>query len=603
MQTELLDTDSAAPTGFPATLPGAILSALERRGFAEPTAVQSAVCAAAGHRVDLQISSETGSGKTVALGILLAQRLLADDAALAGGAVSGQGAPRALVITPTRELAAQVQRELEWLYADLAAATVAVVTGGTSVSVERRALRRRPSIVVGTPGRMLDHMRSGVLEAGAVAEVVLDEADQMLDMGFREELEGILDATPETRGTHLVSATFPREIQRLAERYQRAPRQVEGTRLGEVNGDIEHVAHLVHARDRYAALVNLLLLAGHQRTLVFVNTRRDTAELAAKLAEDGFSAMALSGELQQAQRTRTLAAFRDGAVNVLVATDVAARGLDVPEIDTVIQASTPMDSDVYVHRSGRTGRAGRKGRSVLLVPTLNERRVRRLLARAGVEAGWSDVPNARRVRKKLVKRGRRRLLQAIDGSSTVSENELEYARLLLEGRDPAQVVAALVAAATPGLVREPMELQAPRPERLERPERPERAERHSNGDRTAGGARPAWSRNGVGAVDRSSRPRQRASGHGHESHVRFAVNWGFHGGANPRRLMALICRRGDITSRMVGRIKPGPTSTTFEIREQVAADFESRAQRPDPRDPKLSICRVSDEVRSAGSPR
>ena len=559
-----------APSSDP--VPSPLRAAIEGRGYRELTAVQRAVAAEGCDGVDLRVSSQTGSGKTVAIGILLAQRLFQSDPTQEPEPTQS-AAVRALVITPTRELAAQVQSELCWLYADLPQATVEVVTGGTHVGQEKRALRKNPSLVVGTPGRVLDHIRSGALDCSSIREVVLDEADQMLDMGFREELEGILDSTSPERGTHLVSATFPPEIQRLAERYQRTPRHVEGTRLGQANEDIEHVVHLVHTKDRYPALVNLLLLAENQRTLVFVNKRSEAAEIASQLAEDGFSAMPLSGELQQVQRTRTLAAFRDGMVNVLVATDVAARGLDIAQVDTIIQAGTPVDADVYVHRSGRTGRAGRKGRSVLLVPTINERRVRRLLAQTGIETSWCDIPSAKRVRKKLIKRGRRRLLQAIDGAEQATEAKLEEARALLERHDPDQVVASLLSLATPRPVRDPMEIVAPQPAK-------------------SGRASSPWKggRTDEGPSRRPHRGQRRGARTG--EHVRFTINWGFHGGANPRRLMAMICRRGDITSRAIGAIEPGPRSTTFEIERSAAADFESRVRRPDARDPKLVIRRA-----------
>jgi ATP-dependent RNA helicase DeaD len=266
--------------------------------------------------------------------------------------------PDALVITPTRELAGQVQDELGWLFAGVRGIDATCVTGGTNIGAERRALARNPRIVVGTPGRLLDHIRNGALDVTRVMQLVLDEADQMLDMGFRDELEAILESMPDTRNTHLVSATFPPAVRRLTERYQRDPIHVEGSALGTANTDIEHVGHLIHGNDRYAAIVNLLLLAESQRTLIFVNTRIECATLAEKLAGDGFSALPLSGELAQAQRTRTLSAFRAGTVTVLVATDVAARGLDVPDVATILHAGLPIDGEVYTHRSGRTGRAG-----------------------------------------------------------------------------------------------------------------------------------------------------------------------------------------------------------------------------------------------------
>jgi ATP-dependent RNA helicase DeaD len=233
-------------------VPERLRSALKERGFDSLTAVQSAVLAAEVEERDLQISSQTGSGKTVALGFVLATPLEAER--------DGSG-PDALIIVPTRELATQVCTELSWLLAGLPGVRTASVTGGTPVFRDRHMLSNKPRVLVGTPGRLLDHVTSGVLDLSGVRELVLDEADQMLDMGFREELEGILDKTPSTRRTHLVSATFPDGIRRLAARYQRDPFSIEGTRLGDANQDIVHEGHLVHSSDRYTALVNLLIQA------------------------------------------------------------------------------------------------------------------------------------------------------------------------------------------------------------------------------------------------------------------------------------------------------------------------------------------------------
>ncbi|MEO0652903.1 MAG: DEAD/DEAH box helicase, partial [Planctomycetota bacterium] len=297
-----------------AALPEALRTALESRGFEGLTAVQAAVLEPENRGRDLRISSQTGSGKTVALGIAAFEAI--QDAL---GLPLSPGGPSLLVIVPTRELASQVAEELGWLYAGLEGLRIDCVTGGTSVLAERRRLDHPPHVLVGTPGRLLDHLEAGALNLGEVAELVLDEADQMLDMGFRDELEGILERTPEERRTHLVSATLPAAILELAELYQRDAKAVEGTALGEANADIEHIAVRVVPQDRYAALTNLLLAAGDERTLVFVATRAGASQLADRLADDGFAALPLSGELAQAQRTRTLTSFRSGVARILVA--------------------------------------------------------------------------------------------------------------------------------------------------------------------------------------------------------------------------------------------------------------------------------------------
>lgn len=433
-----------------------------KKGFSSLTAVQRAVLQRGAHGENLRISSETGSGKTVALGLLIAPDLMKPN--IQEDSIDPSPAkiarPKALVITPTRELANQVADELRWLYSDLKHVRIEVVTGGTQVWRERRSLARDPSILVGTPGRLCDHLRNGSLSLEKIADVVLDEADQMLDMGFKDELDAIVQELPGKRRSHLVSATFPSQVKKLAHRFQGDAVGIQGTELGVANADIEHVAHLVRPSDLYSALVNLLLLARGERTLVFVKRRIDADEVAQRLVSDGFSVQFLSGDLAQEQRTRTLNAFRNGSVTTLIATDVAARGLDVPEIAQVIQLELPLDPDSYVHRSGRTGRAGRKGRSISLVAPLGEVRAKRLFEAAGVEVSWLPVPGVSQIKKAVTKQGRANLHNYLKSGPALSEAELVYARQLMEKEDGAKVIAALLQMAMPKLPCEPVEIEA-----------------------------------------------------------------------------------------------------------------------------------------------
>jgi ATP-dependent RNA helicase DeaD len=558
------------------SVPASLRAALEGRGFERLTAVQRAVLEAEAEGRDLQISSQTGSGKTVALGFVLAPPL--EEPA------DGPG-PRALIIVPTRELATQVSEELAWLMAGIDGLRVGSVTGGTPLYKDRKLLARRPGLLVGTPGRLLDHVRSGALDLGGVRELVLDEADQMLDLGFREELEGILDATPPERRTHLVSATFPAGIQSLAARYQVSPLAIEGTRLGRAHDDIEHEGHVVLLRDRYAALVNLLLQADGERTLVFVERRSDALEVAERLEADGFAALPLSGELAQSQRERTLSAFRAGRAAVLVATDVAARGLDVPDVMTVIHTTPPPDAEVYTHRSGRTGRAGKRGRSVLLSPPSRKRRVAALLSRAGVELRWLPVPGAAQVREVLAARSRKALVEDLSEALEQGppEAHLAHAEELLAGHEAAPLVAALLARLEPTGRVQPQDVSAPeeprQPERprFERPAGPGAGARPWREDRPERSARPA----------RNGRP-DRSLGAGS---VRFFMNYGLNQGANPSRILAAVCRRGEVTGSDVGSIAIHPNATTFDVRREVAEHFERLAARRDPRDRQTLIRR------------
>ena len=267
----------------------------------------------------------------------------------------------------------QVHRELTWLYQHANARVVSCV-GGMDPRREQRELAAGAHIVVGTPGRLCDHLRSNRLDISELKAVVLDEADEMLDLGFREDMEFILETTPETRRTLLFSATLPRVIVALAKEYQQEAFRIEvgGDEGG--HADIDYRAIRIAAGDVDHAVVNTLRFFESPSALVFCNTREAVRHLQATLSERGFSVVALSGELTQNERTHALQALRDGRARVCVATDVAARGIDLPSLDLVIHADIPNDPEVMQHRSGRTGRAGRKGVSVLLVPPARKRR-------------------------------------------------------------------------------------------------------------------------------------------------------------------------------------------------------------------------------------
>ena len=537
--------------------------AMEQRGFSELTAVQNAVLTHDHEGKDLRLSSQTGSGKTVAIGIVLASALL-------DGQPERRVGPIALVITPTRELAAQVQRELDWLFSAIPKFQVGVVTGGTDIGRERRFLSRKPTLIVGTPGRILDHMRAGALDFSDLQHVVLDEADQMLDMGFREELDAIVEALPKERRSHLVSATFPPQVRRLADRFQQDVVRLEGTKLGDANQDIEHAGHLVHPDDRDKALINALLLADGEQCLVFVRRRSDAAEIAEMLASQGFSAQPFSGDLPQAQRSRTLGAFRQGIIKILVATDVAARGIDVANISLVIHLDPPSDAAVYTHRSGRTGRAGKKGKSLLLMPARAHHYVKRTLEAAKIEFEWTPLPNAKKIKKAAVKRARSTLHRALEKEQPPSEAELEYAAKLLETNDPKVLIARLMELSENPLPREPFDLRPVEPSRS-------KAERGLS----RGGSRNAARGGARGGPSGPS--------------VRFHINWGRHNGATPSRILAHICRRGDISSRSIGALDISARTSTFEVSQDLAERFESQVQKPDSRDPRIRIVRARDE--------
>jgi ATP-dependent RNA helicase DeaD len=519
---------------FPSTHP-ALAQALAARGYAEPTPVQEAVLQPDLVSRDLLVSAQTGSGKTVAFGLAFATTLLGE-AEMAPQA----GAPLGLIIAPTRELAMQVHDELTWLYAGTGARVVACV-GGMDARREQRALANGCHIVVGTPGRLRDHMERGQLDLSALRVAVLDEADEMLDLGFREELEAILQSTPPSRRTLLFSATIPREIVTLARTYQRDAHRLELVSRHQSHADIAYNAIRIFPNEVEAAVVNLLRYHNMRATLVFCATREAVRRLHAALQNRGFGAVALSGELSQAERTQALASIRSGRARVCVATDVAARGLDVPELDLVIHADLPIDRDTLLHRSGRTGRAGRKGLCAILIPHPARRRAERLFEAAGITVTWIAVPSA----EKIGERDRERLLS--DPMLTVppSDSELAQARVILGEHTAEAVGTALV--------------------RLFRSHLP--APEHFH---TTQAEPPVSSRAAIGPQMREAR---RTSW--------FRIGIGRRRNADPKWLLPMICRLGEVTRADIGAIRVLDHETRFEVSQSALAGFTAALQRMD----------------------
>ncbi len=377
-EVNMTEIDIAAP----------LAAALAAKGYATLTPVQHAVLADGMAGRDLLVSAQTGSGKTVAFGIAIAPEILAESDRLLFADV-----PLGLCVAPTRELALQVARELEWLYAD-AGAKIVTCVGGMDYRTEKRALDRGAHIVVGTPGRLRDHIERKSLDLSALQAAVLDEADEMLDLGFREDLEFILNAAPDTRRTLMFSATVPKAIAELAKDFQRDAVRVQTAGEARQHVDIEYKAMSVAVRDRDHAIFNALRYYDARAAIVFCKTRANVNNLLARMGNRGFQVVALSGELSQQERTHALQALRDGRARVCIATDVAARGIDLPGLDLVIHADLPSNSETLLHRSGRTGRAGSKGVSALIVVPAEFKKAQRLLQGAKVVAEWGSAPGA-----------------------------------------------------------------------------------------------------------------------------------------------------------------------------------------------------------------
>ena len=506
-------------------LPSILGDALTERGYSDLTPVQAAVTTPDTKGRDLIVSAQTGSGKTVAFGLALADELLGEIQA-----VPLVERPLALIIAPTRELALQVSRELGWLY-DRTGLRIATCVGGMDASKERRALRGGPAIVVGTPGRLRDHLERGTLDLSGLVGVVLDEADEMLDMGFREDLEEILDATPARRRTLLFSATLPQATVRLAERYQSEALRLSLAGKDRGHGDIAYQAVTVAPSEIENAVINLLRFHEPETAICFCGTRNSVNRLYATLQNRGFAVVSLSGENSQAERNKALQSLRDRRARVCVATDVAARGLDLPSLSLVIHVEIPRDAETLQHRSGRTGRAGKKGTAAIVVPYNRRKRVDGMLRGAKISADWIDAPSPEAIRAK----DHDRLMDKLTAPTEYDDADRALADELLNRMNPADIAAALVQAHRAKLP-QPEQLLANTPE----------ARKNAKADQ--------------------HRP-------GFEDVVWFRMGIGRRQNAEPRWLLPLICRRGHITRNEIGAIRIGQHETFFQVPRAAVAKF------------------------------
>ena len=491
----------------------ALADALSQRGYATLTPVQEAVSDPEIATRDLLVSAQTGSGKTVAFGLAIAPTLLGD-----ADAFDDAAAPLALVIAPTRELALQVKRELAWLY-EKAGVRMASCVGGMDMRDERRALARGAHVVVATPGRLRDHIMRGSIDLGDVAAVVLDEADEMLDLGFQEDLEFILTETPDTRRTLLFSATVPPMIAKLAQTYQDDALRITTKAEKEQHADITYQALTVAPRDGENAIINVLRYHEAPSAIIFCNTRAMVARMTSRLSNRGFAVVSLSGELSQSERAHALQAMRDGRARICVVTDVAARGIDLPGLDLVIHAELPNNSETLLHRSGRTGRAGRKGVSCLIVPPSARKKAERLLRFAKVTAEWIGAPSA----EDVTARDQDRMMADPAWNDPATEAEAATVAQLLAAFSPEQIATAFLR---------------------------QRAEKHTAPEELS--AAPA---------ERERRPRD-AFG----PSTWFEISIGREDGAEPRRLLPMLCRAGNLTKEDIGAIRLDRTASYAQIR-------------------------------------
>ena len=390
-----------------------LLEAVELLGFETPTKVQElAIPAILESQKDLIALAQTGTGKTGAFGLPSLQQV--DE---------NSDAVQVLVLSPTRELAIQIAKDMKAFAKRIKGVKTVAVYGGANISSQIRALDNGCQVVIGTPGRMLDLIRRRKLDVSNVRTLVLDEADEMLNMGFQEDLDAILAGTPSEKQTLLFSATMPKAIAKMAQKYMHNPEEIEVGARNSTAKNVEHHFYMVHAKDRFEALKRIVDMHPDVYGIIFCRTRMETSDIASKLNKDGYDVDMLNGDLSQAQRDDVMNRFRTKELQLLVATDVAARGLDVDSLSHVINYNLPDDLEVYVHRSGRTGRAGKSGISISIIHTREMRRIRDLERMSGKDFIKKEVPSGEEICGI-------RMLDLIDTVKETKVNEEQIAKFL-----------------------------------------------------------------------------------------------------------------------------------------------------------------------------
>ncbi len=502
--------NSEKDTGFAAFgLSEKLLDTVRARGFSVPTPVQRlAVPALLDGSADLIPRAATGTGKTAAYALPVIDTLTRDTAAA--------GKVRALVLAPTRELAMQIGREMESLTPG-GGLRYAVIFGGQAVEIQLAALRRGADVVIGTPGRVLDMLERGALSFAEVSFAVLDEADEMLDMGFIDDITAILEHTPPERRMLMFSATMPDEIRKVAERFMRNPQFVSADD-GRGNSElkISQYAYEVKRDNKAAVLERLLAATDRPYAMVFCRTRADADELTLKLQRRGFPVEALHGDLAQSQRTRVISRFKSGQFRILVATDVAARGIDISGLTHVINYSLPQSADIYTHRIGRTGRAGESGTAVTFFTPGEKRKFNAIRTETGAEISLPALPDGGAVIAMKKEHFLRELVNS-ESSEEPSPGCRQFASELLSGGDAEQLVARLLQLR----FRDELDISS--------------------------------------YADLSAAPPRRGG------KVFLRLDTGSEDGISPSRLMKLVAEKSGVWKSKMGKIEIGPHSSAVEL--------------------------------------
>ncbi|MBP1206259.1 ATP-dependent RNA helicase DeaD [Duganella sp. 1411] len=540
-----------------------LIKALKDVGYESPSPIQAATIPLLLDNLDVLGQAQTGTGKTAAFALPILSRIDIK-----------QTTPQALVLAPTRELAIQVAEAFQTYAAHIPGFHVLPIYGGQSYGPQLSALRRGVHVVVGTPGRVIDHLDKGSLDLSKLKTLVLDEADEMLRMGFIDDVERILQETPDSRQTALFSATMPSAIRRIANTYLRSPKEITVAAKTGTAENIRQRYWLVSGMHKLDALTRILEAENFDGMIIFSRTKLGTEELASKLQARGFSAAAINGDIQQAQRERTIQQLKDGKIDILVATDVAARGLDVERISHVVNYDVPHDPESYTHRIGRTGRAGRSGEAILFI-TPREKNLLKSIERATRQPiGMLELPTIQAVNDVRIAKFKSQI------SETLAQGELEQFQSLIEDFEREQNIPAIeIAAALAKMARGDVPLLLDKKQQSaaatwdERPGRQVGFERHDRGERGDRGDR-------FERGDRAERPERgdrfpkkervvRAADPGMQT---FRIEVGYQHGVKPGNIVGAIANEGGIDSKHIGRIEIYDDYSVLDMPDNLTGD-------------------------------
>ncbi|GAA65291.1 ATP-dependent RNA helicase DeaD [Pseudoalteromonas sp. BSi20311] len=537
----------------------AILKAVEELGYKTPSEIQAQCIPLLLERKDVLGLAQTGTGKTAAFALPLLNNI---DPSVKQ--------PQILVLTPTRELAIQVAEAFEQYAKHTRGVEVLALYGGQSYSIQLSALRRGAQIIVATPGRLIDHINRGTIKFDALQALVLDEADEMLRMGFIDDVESIMEKTPREKQTCLFSATMPKQIQNISSKYMNNPEQVHISARNSTVSSVEQVFWNAHVH-KNKAIVRFLEAEQYEGAIVFVRTRNDTVQLAELLEREGFSAAPLNGDMNQQARERTVDRLKSGMLNVVIATDVAARGLDVDRLSLVINYDIPQDSEAYVHRIGRTGRAGRTGKAILFVKHNERYLLKNIIRHTKSEIAQVELPTAKVVEEKRINALQEKLTLALENKDITFFNEVAASMAQKLELAPEDLAGALLCLAQQ---QSPIKVEEVKIQPRERNERNDRNPRSNDrGDRGRRNERPER-----GGERAERKPRERNSRDAGPMDT-YRIEVGREHGVQVKNIVGAIANEADISSKFIGDIRLHDSHSTVQLPQNMPKDVLDHFQK------------------------